>query len=271
MISLLPFDVRNSFTTFVFTPRNSVAPTSIDFSPLKPKPLITPVFPSLPSLPGRRGLTLVESLVVIAIIGLLAAVLLPVFSKIRYPVRITKCVSNLRQIHTAFELYAADNNNYYPPVRVAASDQNYPHFLREYIPTKNRYGGGQQPNIYLCPEKLNIGGHTSASHYGVNRHLYDAQGGLANPLNKLTIADPSRTILLADTRQLTSGIMSSTIGNGNPPGTVQGPTPLQFKHANGSANILHADGHVAFFENTYILNEARYRNGSADDLWSAQK
>lgn len=66
-----------------------------------------------------RAFTLIELLTVIAIIGVLAAIIVGSISKIRDAARRSTCVSNLRQIDTAFPLYAADNNGFYPAVRQA--------------------------------------------------------------------------------------------------------------------------------------------------------
>lgn len=60
------------------------------------------------------GFTLVELLVVIAIIGLLAALVFPVFAKVREKARQTTCVSNLRQLGQAFVLYAQDYDQRLP-------------------------------------------------------------------------------------------------------------------------------------------------------------
>ena len=61
-------------------------------------------------MPKRRGFTLIELLVVIAIIAILAAILFPVFAKAREKARQTSCQNNLKQLATAFSMYANDND-----------------------------------------------------------------------------------------------------------------------------------------------------------------
>ena len=63
---------------------------------------------------SNRAFTLVELLVVIAIIGILAALLFPVFLTARGKAREISCVSNLRQIGVANNLYTQDYDGLYP-------------------------------------------------------------------------------------------------------------------------------------------------------------
>ena len=65
----------------------------------------------------RRAFTLIELLVVIAIIAILAAILFPVFAQAREKARQASCISNLRQIGTAFQLYAQDYDERLPDRR----------------------------------------------------------------------------------------------------------------------------------------------------------
>ena len=63
---------------------------------------------------NKSGFTLIELLVVIAIIAILAAILFPVFAKVREKARQTACASNLKQIGLAFMQYAQDNDEKLP-------------------------------------------------------------------------------------------------------------------------------------------------------------
>lgn len=63
----------------------------------------------------RCGFTIIELLIVIAVIVVLAAILFPVLASVRQRSRSTACASNLRQLYLAVAQYAADDNNILPP------------------------------------------------------------------------------------------------------------------------------------------------------------
>src|SRR5437868_5976672 len=68
----------------------------------------------------RNAFTLIELLTVIAVIAILAAFLLPVFAQARESAHLTTCISNLRQLALAHQMYVQDNDdvlpNWYMPV-----------------------------------------------------------------------------------------------------------------------------------------------------------
>ena len=61
-----------------------------------------------------EGFTLIELLVVIGIIAILAALLFPVFAAARNKAPATQCLSNLKQIGLAVEMYASDWDDRFP-------------------------------------------------------------------------------------------------------------------------------------------------------------
>ena len=69
---------------------------------------------SAPTRPGQRGFTLIELLVVIAIIAILAAILFPVFQKVRENARRTVCISNGKQIGLTVRMYIQDYDETMP-------------------------------------------------------------------------------------------------------------------------------------------------------------
>ena len=63
---------------------------------------------------NKSGFTLVEIMIVVAIIGLLAAIAVPSFISARTKSQLNACLNNQRQISGAKDEYALDNNNATP-------------------------------------------------------------------------------------------------------------------------------------------------------------
>ena len=92
----------------------------------------------------RRGFTLIELLVVIAIIGILAAMVFPVFARARESARKAVCLSNVKNIALAIQMYLADNNDTLPPSETRSEVQEW--FDAAYPGEGEHYEDGECPN-----------------------------------------------------------------------------------------------------------------------------
>jgi prepilin-type N-terminal cleavage/methylation domain-containing protein/prepilin-type processing-associated H-X9-DG protein len=101
-----------------------------------------------------HGFTLIELLVVIAIIAILAAILFPVFAKVREKARQTQCLSNMKQINLGMMQYLEDYDETWPDTVIGLSPAglyNFPYT------TQNTWAFAIYPYVknkavYTCPD-----------------------------------------------------------------------------------------------------------------------
>jgi prepilin-type N-terminal cleavage/methylation domain-containing protein/prepilin-type processing-associated H-X9-DG protein len=90
---------------------------------------------------AKDGFTLIEVLVVIAIIAILAAILFPVFAKARERAKLTHCTNNMKQIGMAFQMYAQDWDG--------TIVKQYKGLAYSFVLANNKYVSS--PKIFFCP------------------------------------------------------------------------------------------------------------------------
>ena len=151
----------------------------------------------------RAAFTLVELLSVIAIIGVLAAIIIPTVSHVRSAARDTVGLSNLRQIGLAASLYANEHHNCYP-YSYKAGEYDFALVLAAYIaPGAAQYGDGMAGSEIF---------HDPAATFSIGRLHYSAHPVLmpdfANngpQFNRSRLIRPGETVLVADGAQPLSG------------------------------------------------------------------
>lgn len=217
---------------------------------------------------NKIGFTLIELLVVIAIISILAAILFPVFARVRETARATSCLSNLKQIGLAIEQYKQDYDGYYPFSRwYAPAPQKhwYDAYLDPYIkgkPVSNcpgmpdkweigysyNYSFGYFPGDQITPSRR--GTKVNYSNVCGDQYIYDGirESAVTQPSTAITVTEASlryyyMTLGLNWTETAAAKAAELTYFQpvNNMPAQYYRP---QAALHNGGVNNLYADGHA---------------------------
>lgn len=213
--------------------------------------------------------TLIELLIVIAIIAILASMLLPALNKAREKAKAINCVSNAAQIGKALGFYLVDNNDFLPFCNAGQvfawkkdsagtygrlspyfPDLEYPYVLGAF-----RYAqrASEPPGIWrnklFCPSMLV----DSNPYYVTNKSLYSF-GYNYRPFQNITKPAPkassirriSQFCVIAESEGQPS-IGYNALLSLHPASTEA----IQPRHSDG-ANVLYGDGHTANLKRSQI-------------------
>lgn len=172
--------------------------------------------------------TLIELLIVIAIIAILAALLLPALNKAKEEARNIKCISNMKQMSLAFIAYGDDYSSMPGCTYLGSVYVSWPGFLYPYLSTKtivnNTYWIADR--LFRCDTFVSSSPHMS---YSMNSYLLFRKNSDPNlrkrPNSIFVVGEGQKTLTV------TYASVSTDID--------------QTRHKRKSSNMLFADWHTA--------------------------
>lgn len=202
---------------------------------------------------SKRMFTLIELLIVIAIIGVLASMLLPALKKARNKAKTIACVANMKQVGQGFHMYAGDFGGTLPAQgtpfpshdSIIWSTNIWPYIYNEKdskydIPGyKDQYAVGmKKETVFFCPardDESMEGKPAWFFSYGLNYRFadrLDASLGTSSPLKWNSVRKPSATSMVIDSYNCAASY-----------GELSQIMAASKRHSSGN-NVLYSDTHI---------------------------
>lgn len=219
-------------------------------------------------MPSRRGFTLIELLVVVAIIAILAAILFPVFVQAREKGRQATCLSNLKQIGTAFSMYLQDYDESFPNtgVQVLWTGRFWRWPLKPYLaygrqadPSSPLKSTGSDAHILVCPSDAKARVEWDSTSYAYSCAFYHTPeqiNRMKGPLDSVNTALPTVTQTLAAVQYpAAKALVGEWLSN------HESPKEADWWKWEGARNYVFVDGHARYLRARQIRPAA---NGLPD-------
>ncbi|EIP96410.1 prepilin-type N-terminal cleavage/methylation domain-containing protein [Opitutaceae bacterium TAV1] len=225
----------------------------------------------------HRAFTLIELLTVIAIIGILAAIIIPTVGKVRESARSAHCISNLRSLQSAAMMATTDRKGKMPDRR-DWKDSKTSHSIVSYLSLPNLDENNwpeTAPSPLRCDSAYRLrpsdGGYRRT--YGINHFAcatYD--GGKEIPGDDSdtaktidTVANPSQMAFFTDGAISATNLTTKDYWTYAKPSNASGSTPFNYAHKDG-INIVFVDGHVRNISRAVMISDHKTKDSQ---LWGA--